>query len=282
MIKKSRGISALTFVLTTTLFAQQTESQNLKDFESHRDLINLHYDYAPDKDDGHSAAADRTILESLFGASWIQEHVIPVAGTYGTNAKDYNPEFALVMQAVWGNSGWLNAHQNWNASVEDVVKRWSEVLENGGNIWIKEGGQSDFTANVVRLLKTKLPKLKTHERIHVVQHSRWNEEKTTPEKLSYIKKNTLYIKIDDANKYLNIRDGNIDFETAARTHPIYGEGWRAAFSYYNPKSRIDFSDTGELMHILGLGKLSITSFQHRFLSPNSSESKIDKESTKPQ
>ena len=34
-------------------------------FNSKTDLISLHYDHAPDKDDGQSAAADRTVLESV-------------------------------------------------------------------------------------------------------------------------------------------------------------------------------------------------------------------------
>lgn len=37
-------------------------------FEFGKDLLALHYDFAPDRDDGHSAALDRTILETEFSA----------------------------------------------------------------------------------------------------------------------------------------------------------------------------------------------------------------------
>ena len=49
-------------------------------FNPNKDLLSLHYDHAPDKDDGHSTAADRTILQSMFGKKWIKQHVIAVSG----------------------------------------------------------------------------------------------------------------------------------------------------------------------------------------------------------
>ena len=48
-------------------------------FDPKQDIISLHYDHAPDKDDGHSAAADRTLLQTLYGQSWLEKHVIPVS-----------------------------------------------------------------------------------------------------------------------------------------------------------------------------------------------------------
>ena len=41
-------------------------------FDASADLVSLHYDHAPDRDDGHSAAADRTLLEALYGACWLE------------------------------------------------------------------------------------------------------------------------------------------------------------------------------------------------------------------
>ena len=35
--------------------------------------------------------------------------------------------------------------------------------------------------------------------------------------------------------------------------------------YYDPNHRLDFSDTGELLHILGLGEMGIDGFRERFL-----------------
>src|SRR4030065_475459 len=59
-------------------------------FNPAKDVLSLHYDHAPDRDDGHSAAADRTVLESIYGKKWIAEHVIAVSGAYGKNGKDFN------------------------------------------------------------------------------------------------------------------------------------------------------------------------------------------------
>lgn len=231
-------------------------------------MLSLHYDHAPDKDDGQSAAADRTILESIFDADWIRKHTIAVSGTYGKNKHSFNPKSDDVMKAVWDNcDGWLSAHTERDATVIELTVRWTRTLEAGGNIWVKEGGQSDLTAEVVQRIRKQFPDLDTTKRIRVVQHSDWNERQTTEEALDYVKSHTLYIKINDANAYLNIEGGNDAFVRAATTHPAFAGFWRAAFAYYDPKERLDFSDTGELMHVLGLGEIGIDQFRERFLTP---------------
>jgi hypothetical protein len=239
-------------------------------FDAKKDLLALHYDHAPDKDDGHSAAADRTLLESLFGREWIKQHVVAVSGAYGTNAKTFNPKSDAVMDAAWNDcGGWLAAHPNRPAAIERLTERWRKVLESGGDVWVKEGGQSGITTEVVRRLRAAMPDVATVTRIHVVQHSDWNERHTTQEALDYTRTQTHYIKIRDANAYLNIKGGDADFEKAALAHPVFGPAWKAAFEYYNPKTRLDFSDTGELLHILGLGEIGIAEFRQRYLGGDS-------------
>ena len=98
-----------------------------------------------------------------------------------------------------------------------------------------------------------------------MQHSNWNENETTDTALAYTQKHTHYIKIKDANAYLNTKGGNDAFVKAATEHPVFGNIWKAAFAYYNPKERLDFSDTGALMHILGLGELDFNDFRKRYL-----------------
>ena len=241
-------------------------AQNAKVFNSERDLLSLHYDHAPDKDDGHSAAADRTLLESLFGGAWIPRHVLPVSGAYGRNKRAFNRKSDAVMDAVWNDrGGWVAADRDWDAAVQTIYTRWLETLTAGGDVFVKEGGQSDITAAVVRRLRREHPEIDTRARIQVVQHSDWNENQTTPEALEYVKSNTRYVRIADANRYLNVKGGNAAFEKAATGHPIFGPGWRAAFEYYPPGERLDFSDTGELLHILGLGEIGIRSFMERYL-----------------
>ena len=237
-------------------------------FRPDRDLIALHYDHAPDLDDGHSAAADRMILESQFGLAWITQHVVAVSGAYGRNAKTFNAKSDAVMDATWNEAGgWLGAHTNRDQVVASLVRRWGDVLRAGGDVWVKEGGQSDLTAAVVERLVQSEPDLPATRRIHVIQHSDWNERQTTEAALDYVRANTDYRRIRDANAYLNVKGGAADFEQAARNHPIFGPAWRAAFTYYDPRQRLDFSDTGELMHILSLGELNVAACRARFLQP---------------
>jgi len=258
-------------VLSTSARAQEAGvPASAPAFNKEQDLISLHYDHAPDKDDGQSAAADRTVLQSLFDCQWITEHTVAVSGAYGLNKMQFVPQSDAVMDAVFNNcGGWVAAAKNWDAAVEQVFVRWAKVLNNGGNIWVKEGGQSDLTAAVIHRIKKEMPRVVTTERIHVVQHSKWNEDQTTPDALAYTKKETNYIRISDGNKYLRKEGFDKDFVKAAENNPQLGEAWKAAFQYYNPKKRIDFSDTCELLHMLGIGKISIAEFQHRFLSPKS-------------
>ena len=149
--------------------------------------------------------------------------------------------------------------------ISELAIRWSKTLTDGGDVWIKEGGQSDITAAVVKKIREELLSVQTMKHIHVVQHSDWNEEQTTDEALSYTKEHAHYIRIRDANNYLNIKGGDAPFENAAVSHPVFGPTWKAAFSYYNPEERLDFSDTGELLFILGIGEIGFDAFRELFL-----------------
>lgn len=234
-------------------------------FNSRTDLMSLHYDHAPDLDDGQSAAADRTLLESTFGKEWLSAHVVAVSGAYGKNAPQFVPASDGVMDAAWGDAGgWLAAHGNRQGAIDTLVERWTRTLKGGGDVWVKEGGQSDITAAAVAKIEATMKGVDPRRRIHVVQHSTWNEDQTTPGALKYTREHTDYIRIRDANTYLNIKGGDSGFIAAATAHPVFGKIWRAAFSYYDPAIRLDFSDTGELMHILGLGELSPGEFQRRY------------------
>ncbi len=155
------------------------------------------------------------------------------------------------MDAVWNDcGGWIAAHNSRENAIAEMTKRWTQKLKAGGDIWIKEGGQSDLTAAVVERIQKQMPKIDTTKRIHTVQHSDWNENQTAEAALAFTKSNTDYIRISDGNRYLNIRGGDDAFVKAATENPDFSAIWKAAFAYYNPKERIDFSDTSELMRIL--------------------------------
>ena len=128
-------------------------------FKEDQDLISLHYDHAADRDDGHSAAADRTMLQSEFGIDWIRNHVVAVSGAYGINGDRFVSESEEVMNAVWNDcGGWIAAHQDRELAVNQLTNRWISTLTSGGDVWVKEGGQSDITADVLSRILVRYQK----------------------------------------------------------------------------------------------------------------------------
>lgn len=263
------ALALLITLLATTDAARASEPEA---FDADKDLISLHYDHAPDQDDGHSAAADRTVLDHLHSPAWIKRHTVAVSGAYGTNANTFNPDSDAVMQAVWAErGGWLDAHKHKEAALDKLTRRWRQTLDAGGRVWVKEGGQSDITAQVLRRLQDQAPGIDLKKQVIVVQHSDWNENKTTEAALAFTKEHAHYVRIRDANALLNVSGGDAQFQSDALRHPTLGESWRAAFHYYDPGHRLDFSDTGELLRILGLGEIGINEFRERFLQPGETD-----------
>jgi len=175
-------------------------------FDPQRDLVAIHFDHAPDRDDGHAAVAALMVRDKLG------LNVQVVAGTYGVySASRYDAESERVMAAVWG-SEWLNAHSKFN----------------------------------------------TRQRIHVIQHSDWNEDHALAADLNYTRNNTRYVKINDGNDPNSTADfrfeSNINgaFVTRAQSSS-YASQWGVAFNYLTPADKLDFSDNVEIMHIVGLG-----------------------------
>ena len=217
------------------------------------DLISLHYDHAPDRDDAHATAAGKQVATVIGFTPWV------VGGAYGAdNADRYRESSEVVMDAVWGSNGWVHADDNWPAAVQATADRWENTLEDCGDLWIAEAGQSDFSADVVRELQSRLPALETTERIHLVQHSGWNEEMALDADLAFVRQQTDYIRIPDGNGGGNgtadFNDQNYDgpFVNAA-LNSVNAAGFAAAFDYYSPQDdRLDFSDTVELMEILDI------------------------------
>ncbi len=249
-------------------------------FNLYQDLVSLHFDHCADHDDGLATVADRTIAGRM-GLSLSRVHV--VSGTCGTQPYSFQEDSAAVMDAAWGVDGWLFAgiHRTldlntWRLAVIQTAQVWRDTIEAGGDVWIAEGGQSDFSADVVRELRGIYDRSLTQNRIHLVQHSDWNENYTTSNSLDsdgdgepdgdleYVRSNTHYIRIADGNHPdngtadLNIPAGQstatvADFVGLAVNHPYYGTMWNAAFDYMDPVSeKLDFSDTVELLHILGI------------------------------
>lgn len=251
----------LTLLIACTTTPRQADTRiNLE-----ADLLLAHFDCKTDVDDLHTVAA----MSVLLKAPEFQElNVYAVAGAYGMQEGLYVPANEL-FEAVF-NDRWSDAHADFDQALDEVAELALSTLDDGGNLWIAEAGQSDFSAALVERIRAERPDLNTLKRITIVQHSGWNEETTTLSSFDYVRANAGYIKIPDGNT-----DGNgspgfrsvdpIDL-TQALSDPELLSHWQLARSladrYNGQEGRylneaianggLDFSDLSETCYILGL------------------------------
>ena len=213
---------------------------------------------------------NRTSTQCSF--STIKYHA--VAGTYGIQEGLYVPPNDLFELAFGDN--WTDAHGNFEMAVDNVKAVVKNTLNNNGDIWIAEAGQSDFSAELVKAIQADLPEVNTSRRIHIVQHGKWNEKVTSPENLDFVKQNTDYLKIPDGNVTGNGTPGfrSPDYKVweSKITNPKLKEVWQLAvdlsIKYNGKESRfnneavaaggLDFSDLVEICWILGLQNIENT------------------------
>jgi hypothetical protein len=255
-------------VVATILFAFKSNATPLRpskkgSFNLKKDLLLLHYDCKTDVDDLHSVAAVATLMSNPK-FSGIRHHA--VAGTYGNQKGLYVPPNPLFQLAFEDN--WTDANENFQLAIEQVKVIALETLMGQGDVWIAEAGQSNFTAGLLKAIQSDLPKLNISKRIHVVQHSDWNEEVTSINDLKFVKENANYYKIPDGNAVGNgtpgFRDPNYTFWKDKITNPKLIEIWQLAMDLsnkyngkegrYNNKAisagGLDFSDFSEVCWIL--------------------------------
>lgn len=263
---------ALSIVLMSfgTGIIQNRDSQRER-FNAETDLLLVQFDCKTDVDDLHTAAAFAMLMaDSTF--SKINYHA--VAGTYGIQKGLYVPPNNLFDLAFKNN--WTDAHENTMKAVEKVKMIAMSIFAKNGDLWIAEAGQSDFTAKLIQVIQTEMPKVNTSQRIHVVQHSNWNEKMTSPESLQFVKANADYQKIPDGNAVGNGTPGFRDPEFSS-CHEIIKDAnlyeiWQLAVDLgnkyngkdgrYNNKAvsegGLDFSDLSEVCWILGLEDIKDT------------------------
>ena len=272
-IKKIRNMKSkiLKSIAIATIFMSfQTNAYNKsiinsEIFDIKKDLLLVQFDSKTDVDDIHTTAALFTLMSSAQ-FSKIKYHA--VAGTYGTQQGLYVPPNPLFQLAFGSN--WTDANENFIKAVAKVTTIVKKTLKNEGDVWIAEAGQSDFTAAILRNIQSDLPKINVSKRIHVVQHSGWNEKVTSPENLEFVKNNTHYQKIADGNAVGNGTPGfrsaeYIQWKNKMTNHKVI-EVWELAIAIankYNGKDGrykneailaggLDFSDLSEVCWILGL------------------------------
>ncbi|TLF44001.1 hypothetical protein [Maribacter aurantiacus] len=245
--------------------------KNQPRFDLGKDLLLMHFDCKTDVDDLQAAAG---LLTLMSHPNFMHVNYHAVAGTYGIQEGLYVPPNALFQKAFGKN--WTDAHNRMEAAAEEVAQKAMTTLQAQGDIWIAEAGQSDFSAKLVKALQSKLPDLETTKRIHIVQHSDWNEEVTTPELLDFAKKNTDYHKIPDGNA---VGNGTPGFRTPGHTQwkeqvmdPQLKSIWELAVDLsnkYNGKegrylneavqqNGVDFSDLSEVCWMLRLEDIKDT------------------------
>lgn len=251
--------------------AIELRSPKERDFNIEKDLLLAQFDCKTDVDDLHTVAALVTLM-SVSEFSKIQYHA--VAGTYGIQEGLYVPPNDLFQLAFGDN--WTDAHHNVISAVEKVKVIALKTLRNDGDIWIAEAGQSDFTARLIKAIQLDLPEINVLKRIHVIQHSDWNEESTSPESFKFVKKHSDYQKIPDGNAVGNgtpgFRDPGYTYWTDKITNPKLIELWQLATDLsnkYNGKEGrynneaisaggLDFSDLSEVCWILGIQNIKDT------------------------
>lgn len=245
------------------------DNGSLGNFDPRKDLFLAHFDVKTDVDDLHSAAAVRTLLAA---PEFRCVRYLVVAGTYGTQEGDYVPAPALFARA-FGNS-WRDAHNDDATAVADVAAAVRRTIEAGGDVWIMEAGQSDFSARVLQRVVRGVSANNVRDNVHIVQHSDWNESVTSPEALVFVKANADYRKIPDGNALDNgspgyrTEDGRwwTELESDADVGDVWREARQVADTYNGvgylneavAAGGFDFSDTVEAMYIFGLDRLDDT------------------------
>jgi hypothetical protein len=264
-----RFIRVVVFFFILMIFSSKPSLSNvIGKFNADKDLFIAQFDCKTDVDDLHSIAGVATMLAD-HRIKNVNFHA--VAGSYGIQDGLYVPANEL-FNAAFGNK-WSDAHSNYEQAIHEVSALVKKTLENNGKIWIAEAGQSNFSADVIRNIKSMLPQINLKSRINIVQHSNWNENQTKPVDLSFVKSNIAYYKIPDGNVSGNGSPGFVsdslenwrDFIKETKLLNIWNMAMDIANKYngkdnryQNPaiaKGGFDFSDVSETCWIFGFENL---------------------------
>ncbi|MCJ8190694.1 hypothetical protein [Sphingomicrobium aestuariivivum] len=278
MLKFAVPALALTLAGCATTDKQVAASQSCAGapkiglFDPARDLLVANYDGKPDVDDLQAVAGLGSVLKDPAFAC---VDYVATAGAYGSQGGEYlaAPE---LFDLAFGDR-WLDAHGAREETIGTLARRMLETTSTGGRVWVAEAGQSDVTAAAVRRIPEEL-----WRRVHVVQHSYWNESQTGAEAIQTVVYNTSYHRVQDGNfadngsPAFNTKDGS--HWAALLSHPEVGPLWTEAkrlsdlhnprAAYVNPAvaaGGLDFSDTVEVAYIFGFDDMAgVGDFVARF------------------
>jgi hypothetical protein len=278
----SKKIILILFAICLSCTSETSSTKLIGKFNIEKDLYLAQFDCKTDTDDILSIAGVATMLnDSLF--SNVKYHA--VAGTYGIQDGLYVPANGL-FEIAFGVH-WSDAHSNFEQALSEVTKLVIKTLKEGGNIWIAEAGQSDFSASIIKYIKNTFPSIKTKFQIHIVQHSNWNEDNTATDNLTYVKENADYIKIPDGNIVGNGSPGFYtedkvnwrNYITDSKLINVWEKAFEIANEYNGKDGRhnnpaianggMDFSDVSETCWIFGFNYLkNAVQFFEEFSSSN--------------
>ena len=288
-MRKIKDLISRIFIVLVVLSAGTINGQNeilkrenqtaIKRFNIEKDLLLAQFDCKTDVDDLHTVAAFASLMsDKQFDK--VRYHA--VAGTYGIQEGLYVPANDL-FELAFGDQ-WSDAHADFQGAVKSVSSKVLETLQNNGDVWIAEAGQSDFTAAVIEEISAQLKAKTVKERMHVVQHSTWNEEVTDPKALKFVKEKADYHKIPDGNA---VGNGTPGFRSPEFSHweslisdqklkRLWQRAVKLGNKYNGKEGRynnmavtpggLDFSDLSETCWILGIGDIVDTAgFFNRFM-----------------
>ena len=130
------------------IFVSFNSNANEHKFAIDKDLLLLHFDLKTDVDDVHTIAALDLILQSN---EFKKLNYFAVSGTYGIQSGLYVPANELFNNVF--KQRWTDLHNERSIAMNNTVKEVSQVLSNGGQVWVAEAGQSDFTQEILKALK---------------------------------------------------------------------------------------------------------------------------------
>lgn len=226
------------------------------------DLIIIAHDSGPDTDDMQAIVANRMIMDAYPNVSFLM-----VGATQGHAWS--NPTDGSVAHTQSLFPDWVDAKASTSGttsfdgtSVITVANKIGQALNVGGTVHIAEGGPSDFTAQVIRVLQSTGISSAAIKRVRVVQHSAgasaWNQQQTSSANLALVKSAATWVPIANGNVGGN---ATADFQepassalcqryinAASRTR--YASQWAWAFSRIDDSRKCDQSDSVELLYIL--------------------------------
>ena len=221
------------------------------------DLISMHFDSSMDPDDLQAMIANKCMLDNVGYVNYIT-----INGTRSWENTEIIKGSTEHCRSLFSNT--LDSHANWSGTVATVSAMWNATLNNGGTVWVAEGGPSDFTADCLRKVAAD-----KRGKVVVVQHSAgttaFNEMKTKPDNMAFVKANVEYTPVGNGNtggtswgrKSPKFKDENKGTWFANAYKTKYGDQWRWAESEIYKDNLLDFSDSVELVYILGLtGKIT--------------------------